>query len=141
MATNTAQIIPAVRRQPQQVVNTLKKTVNWNDPGIASGVAFDNGIPLGAFILQVMVQIVVAFNGGSTNVLLVGANATTYNDIVAAGDVDETTLGVTPVTRALGGALFVSAAKDIFAIYTQTGTPATAGQAVIVVTYEGGWAS
>jgi len=48
------------RQDPRQVVNTLKKTVNFNDPAIAAGVAFDNPLPQGAFILRVLVEIVVA---------------------------------------------------------------------------------
>lgn len=141
MATNTAQVVPAARQDPRQVVNTLKKTVNYNDVGISSGLAFDNSIPLGAFILRVMVQIVVAFNAVTTNVLTIGTNSTTYNDLVAASDVDELTLGVYDVVRGLGVTIAALADKIPYAKYTQTGTAATAGQAVIVISYEGGWST
>src|SRR5882724_7459638 len=111
------------RQDPRQVVNTLKKTVNFNDPAIAAGVAFDNPLPQGAFILRVLVEIVVAFNAVTTNVLTVGTvNTPPYNNIVAAADVNEAVVGVYDVTRALGRSL--TAAADVLPVaqYTQTGT-------------------
>lgn len=141
MATNTAQVVPAARQDPRQVANTLKKTVNFSDAGISSGVAFDNALPLAAFLLRVYVEIVVAFNAVTTNVLTVGFNSTTYNDLVAAGDVDEATTGIYDVVRGLGRGLLAAADLVPYVKYTQTGTAATAGQAVIVLVYEGGWST
>lgn len=141
MPTNTAATVPPPRQDPRQVTNTLKKLVNFNDAGIASGVAFDNSLPLGAFITGVWVEIVTAFNAVTTNVLTVGANATTYNDIVNAGDINEGATGVTVVSRALGRSIAALADKIVFAKYTQTGTAATTGQAWIVIEFDGGWSS
>lgn len=127
------------RQDPRQVANTLKKTVNYNDPGIGSGVAFDNPLPQNAFILRVLVEIVVAFNATTTNVLTVGTVGAAYNNMVAAADVNEAAVGVYDVTRALGRGL--TAAGDVlpYAMYTQSGTAATTGQAIIVIEFEGGW--
>ena len=141
MPTNTAATVPPPRQDPRQVSNTLKKTVNYNDAGISSGVAFDNSLPLAAFILKVVVEIVTAFNATTTNVLTVGTNSTTYNDIVNAADTNEGAIGVTEVTRALGRSLAATADKVVYAKYTQSGTAASAGQAIIVIEYEGGWSS
>lgn len=141
MATNTAATIPPPRQDPRQVVNSLKKTVNFGDAGISSGVAFDNSLPLGAFITGCFVEVVTAFNAVTTNVLTVGTNSTTYNDIVAAADVDESVVAVTWVTRGWGRSIAATADKTPFAKYTQSGTAATTGQAIIVILYEGGWAS
>ncbi len=141
MATNTAQVVPAARQDPRQVTNTLKKTVNFNDPGIASGVAFDNSFPIGAFILGTYVAIVTAFNGGSTNVLTVGTNSTTYNNLVASTDVDETAVATTQVLRGIGPTIAAAADITPFAKYTQTGGAATTGQAIIVILFEGGWST
>ena len=129
------------RQDPRQVVNTLKKTVNFGDTGIAAGVAFDNYLPQNAFIENVLVEIVAVFNAATTNVLTVGTVGTTYNNIVAAADVNEGATGVTQVTRAFGRSL--TAAGDVlpFAQYTQTGTAATTGQVIIVIFFEGGWLS
>lgn len=139
MATNTAQVAPPVRQDPRQVVNTLKKTINWNDAGVAAGVAFDNSLPQNAFILGVYVETVVAFDG-TTPSLTVGTVSTGYNNIVAAGDLDETATGVTgPITRGAGRSL--TAAGDVTP-YVKLGlTNATAGQAIIVIVYEGGFVS
>lgn len=141
MATNTAAVLPPARQDPRQVANTLKKTVNFNDAGVSSGIAFDNSIPAAAFILRVMVEIVTVFNAASTNVLTVGTNSTTYNDLVAAADVNEAATGVTDVTRGWGRSIAASADKTPYVKYTQTGTAATTGQAVIVIEFEGGWSS
>ena len=141
MATNTAQVVPAARQAPRQVLNTLRKTVNFNDAGIASGVAFDAALPAGAFITSVMVEIVTAFNAGTTNVLTAGFNSSSYNDLVAAGDVNEAAAGVTSVTRGWGRGL--TAAADIvpYVKYTQTGGAATTGQAIVTITYDGGYST
>lgn len=134
MATGT--VGDQARFQSRQVVNTWRKQVNFNDAGIGAtaGVA---GImlPIGAFILRVMVEIVVAFNAVTTNVLTVGSNATA-NNIVAAGDVDEAAVGIYDVTRGLGRSLTAAADTLVSVKYTQTGTAATTGQAEIVIIYE-----
>lgn len=130
----------AARQDARQVVNTLKKTVNFNDPGIAAGVGFDNYLPQNAFISRVLVEVVVAFNAVTTNVLTAGTvNAPPYQNIVAAADVNEAVVGVYDVTRALGRSLTASADVLPVAQYTQTGTAATTGQAIFLIEYEGGW--
>lgn len=141
MTTGTAQTNPATRQAPRQVVNSLKDTVNYNDAGIATGVAWDNALPQGAFIVDVLVEVVTVFNAGTTNVLTVGTNAATYNNIVAAGDVNEAAAAVTRVTTGLGRSVAASADVVPFSMYTQTGTAATTGQAVVCIIYEGGWSS
>lgn len=137
MTTNTTASNPAARQDPRQVVNTLKKTVNWNDPGIASGVAFFNALPQGAFILDVVVEIVTAFNGTSP-VLTIGTNSTSFNNIVASGDVAVGAAAATRVNRGLGRAIAALADMVVYAKLAVSGSP-SAGQAVIVITYEGGW--
>lgn len=138
MPTGTVGV--AARQDPRQVSNTLKKTINFNDAGIGSGVAFENYLPLGAFILLVLTEIVTAFNGG-TNVLTVGTVGAAFNNIVAAGDVNPGVVGVYPSTRAIGRALTAAANVLPTALYVQTGGAATAGQAIVVIEFEGGWAS
>lgn len=133
MATGT--LGDQARLQPRQVVNTWRKQVNFNDPGIAAGVA-GLVLPLGAFLLRVMVEVVTAFNAATTNVLTVGTNVN-MNNVVAAGDVDETAVGVYDVTRGIGRSLTALADVTLSVKYTQTGAAATTGQAEIVVIYEG----
>jgi hypothetical protein len=138
MTTNV--IGTPARQDPRQVTNTLKHTINFNDFGIASGNPFANFIPQGAFITGVWVEIVTPFNGG-TNVLTVGSNSPAFNNIVASGDVNAGVVGVTPVARALGRGVTALADQQVFATYTQTGAAATAGQAIVVIQYEGGFLS
>jgi len=139
MATDTAPLAPPVRRQAEQVANTLKKIINWNDPGVTnagvqSNIAFDNSIPTGAVIFMVVAEILTTFDGGAS--LTVGTAGATYNNLLNAGDVDETVAGGTGVTRGVGT---VTTEVVPYATITQTG--ATKGKASITILYEGGWAS
>ena len=131
----------AARQDPRQVSNTLKRTTNFGDFGIATGAAFDNYLPQSAFILGVWTEIVTAFNAGTTNVYTVGTVGAGYNNIVAAADVNPAVAGVYSSTRGWGRSLTAAAAVLPFARYTQTGTTATTGQAITVIEFEGGWAS
>lgn len=139
MPTGTVGV--AARQDPRQVVNTLKKTTNFNDTGIAAGVAFENYLPQAAFILSVFTEIVTAFNAVTTNVYTVGTVGAAFNNLVAAGDVDPTLAGVYPSTRGVGRLLTAAGPVLPVAKYTQTGTAATTGQAITIITFDGGWAS
>lgn len=141
MATNTAPVAPPVRQDPRQVVNTLKKRFQFNTAGIATGVAFDNSLPMGAVITAVLVEIITAFNAATTNVLTVGTNSSTYNNLVAAADVNEGATGTTRVDRGIGGAIMRAAELAPYVMYTQSGTAATTGDAEVTITYEGGFSS
>lgn len=137
MTTGTAQVSPASRQDPRQVVNTLRKTFNFNDAAIATGVAFDNSIPLGAFILNVDVEIVTAFDGTPT--FTVGTNSTSYNDLASSADVTATATGVYSATRGKGRSIAATADKTPYAKLAATSP--TVGQAIVVITYEGGWST
>src|SRR6185312_7319486 len=99
MTTNTTPGFPPSRRDPRQVSNTLKLTLNYNDTGIATGEAFFSSLPQGAFITDVAVEIVTALNAGTTNVITVGTNSASYNNMVSSGDVNPASTGVTKVSR------------------------------------------
>jgi hypothetical protein len=123
------------RFQPQQVINTWRTQVNYNDPAIASGRAGVT-IPQGAFITSVLVEIVTGFNAATTNVLTLGS-APNYNNLLAAADIAAPgTPGITSPTRGIGRSLTAAGDLTIGPKYTQTGAAATAGQAEIVVQYE-----
>lgn len=147
MATNVDLRGLSARQDPRNVVNTFRKTVNFGDSGISTGVAIGpDALPSGAFITNVIVEIVTPFNAVTTNTLTVGTNSTSYNNIVSSADLTgngSSSLGtqVTQVTRGLGRALAASADTQVFVKYAQTGTAATTGQAVIVIEFEGGWST
>lgn len=139
MPTGVQGVVP--RQDPRQVINTLKKTVNYNDAGIAVGLPFEAWLPQGAFITQVLCEVVVVFNAATTNVLTVGTNGPAYDNIINAADVNEAAVAVTNVVRALGRGLTAAGNVRPYARYQQTGAAATTGQAIINIEYEGGWAS
>lgn len=141
MTTNTTPTFPPARRDPRQVPNTLKRVLNFNDPDVALA-SFANSLPAGAVITKILVVVLTVFNAGTTNTLSVGQNGG-HNDMVATTDVNLAALGATEVARGLGLAAVINAAADIApsAVYTQSGTAATTGKALILIEFEGGWAS
>lgn len=133
MATGTAG--STARKLALQVGHTLRIKVNYNDAGIASGVG-KQWLPAGAIITGTDVYIATAFNAGTTNVLTVGTNSTSYNNMIAAADVDETAAALTQNVKPTGTALGpLSADAQVFVKFAQTGTAASAGVAYIIVKY------
>ena len=123
------------RKNALQLTHYLRIKVNYNDAGIATGVG-KQWLPAGAIITGTDVYVATAFNAATTNVVTVGTNATSYNNIVASADVDETTIALTKGIKPTGTALGPLAADtQVFAMYTQTGTAATAGTAYVVISY------
>ncbi len=111
----------------------LSKSITYSDAGIdTAGVKFNNGLPASACVTNTFVKVKVAFNAATTNVLTVGTNPNTTNDIVAAADVNEASaIGF----NVAGVGVLSTAALDVYAKFAQTGTVASAGTADIVVTY------
>lgn len=131
MATGTAGT--AARTLSFQAVHYLRKTVTYSDAGISTGIAFNAPLPAYAQILSTYANVITAFNAQTTNVLTIGTNSSSYNDIAAAGGIDETTTGMQVVTT--GGGLNITTDTTVYVKYTQTGTAATAGKARIVIAY------
>lgn len=133
MATGTAG--SAARKTHMQVMHTMAFDVNYNDPGIASGVNTGKVLPAGAVISGVDVYVNTVFNAQTTNVLTVGTNGTTANDLVGSSDVNEASAQMF-ANITTGGALGkLSADKPVYVKYTQTGTAATTGAATVVIKY------
>lgn len=131
---------------PLQVVQTFRKTVNFNDANISSGVKF-GALPQGAYIISVRCFVTTAFNAATTNSLTIGTTAT-GSDVLAAGTTAGTncvagTAGEQAITAAagLGVTPFVGTPTgsnggfDLYARYTQTGTAATAGKVTFIINY------
>lgn len=95
---------------------------------------FANYLPADAQVFAVIVKITAAYNAASTNVLTVGSNSSSYNNMVASGDVDESTTGADIVWT--GAELDLSAAPVLpYVKYAQTGDAATAGRSIITILY------
>jgi hypothetical protein len=124
---------PNPRQYQTQQVHYLRFDVNYNDTSVSTGI-LKGTLPAGAIITSSSVLITTAFNAGTTNVLTVGGNSSSYNDIVASGDVDETATGITnaikPTSSSLGK---LAADRDIYVMYAQTGTAASAGAATVII--------
>ena len=119
-----------------QQVHYIRKTVNYNDTNIATGV-YIGTLPAGAQILPFAstISIRTVFNAATTNNLLVGTTAA-GNDIVATADAAAGTAGIKTfvlATVTTGG--YRSADTDLFVTYTQTGAVATAGVGTITVAF------
>jgi hypothetical protein len=133
MATGTAGT--TARRSPLQMVHYLRMVINYNDAGISSGVG-KQYLPAGAIIIGTDVYVNTVFNAATTNVVTVGTNSSSYNNIVAAADADETATGLTQNIKPTGTALGpLSADAQVFAKYDQTGTAATTGKCYVIIKY------
>ena len=116
----------------QNLVHFLRKEVNYNDPGIASGYVIGR-LPAGAQITQALARVKTTFNAGTTNVLTIGTNASSYDNILGAADIAEGSTG----NNAAPTANLQEAASetDVYVKYTQTGTAASQGKAIIHIAY------
>ena len=125
----------AVGRQgaDRQTVGFLRKTVNFNDTGIATGVLMGN-MPVGAHVIQTSVHVRTVFNAATTNVLTVGTNSSAYDNLINAAAVTEGSLGFT-VAAPNADIVYPTGDLGVYAKFTQSGTAATTGQADIVVTF------
>lgn len=133
MTTNTAG--SAARQFQAQMLHYLRFDVTYSDAGISAGVSKQT-LPAGAIIVGTDVLVSTTFNAQTTNVLTVGTNGTTANNIIASGDVDETTAGLTKSVSPTGAALGKLASDlPVWVKYTQTGTVATQGAATVIVKY------
>ncbi len=114
----------------QQMVHYLRKAVVFAANNTAT---FVGTLPGGAQILDGIVNITTVYNG-TAPAISVGLTATTYSDIIAVADVTTTTLGSYRGAILTTGDL-ISTDSDVYARFTQTGTAATTGAAVVVLTY------
>lgn len=123
------------RRNSSQQVGYLRFKVNYNDA--ATGVAVGKQtLPAGTIIIGTDVLVTTAFNAGTTNVLSVGIEATTYANIAAAASVISGTAGLKQNIAPTGTSLVPLAAdSQVFVLYSQTGTAASAGAAYVVIKY------
>ena len=146
-------LIPPRECSATQNLCYIRATVNFNDTNIASGVWFAT-VPKNAYILAIDVDVVTAFNAATTNLLTIGATKANANEIVAdcgtatacvSNHTTTIATGISHLTTAAGLALAITGSATyqtaqnggtpIYAKFAQTGTAATTGQAVFVITY------
>lgn len=136
MATGT--VATVARQYHTQQVHFIRFDVAYNDAGVASGKATGEYLPAGAIIIGTDVFVNAVFNAGSTNVLTVGTNGSTANNIVASGDVNEASaILFKDISPAAGGTAEGKLASDaqIYVKFDQTGTAAATGSATVMIKY------
>lgn len=112
----------------------FRASVAYNTPGIGTGNGVQIGtIPAGARLRSCAAIVDTAFNAATTNVLTVGTAAGSSADIMSASDVTEGTPGI--YSAGTGATLTFSVDTPIYAKYTQTGTAASTGAAVIIMDF------
>lgn len=146
MATNTPG--STARQDPRQVSNTIRYRFNYNDPNLATGVQIGT-LPQNAYIISQSLEVVTAFNAGTTNPISVGTVGAAYNNVMAATDnvpgtaniYSPTPPGPTAVATVgkYGRGLTQSGDTPLFLKYTPTGTAATTGIGEYVIEFEGGF--
>ena len=137
--------------QTQTTVH-FRKTINFNDANIATGVKI-GALPAGAYITGIRCYVTTAFNAGTTNSILVGTTNVaggSSGNLLAGGTTAGTncvagTTGNQNMSSAAGLGLAVTALSntptgssggwDLWVAFTQTGTAATAGQATLLIDY------
>ncbi len=124
---------PARELHTQQI-HYLRKRVNYNDSGISGGV-YMGTLPAGAVVIDAVTRVITAFNAATTNVLTAGTNSSSYDNIVGAADVTEGTPGGYRAAILTVAGTTYAADTDVYAKYTQTGTAATTGAAVIIISF------
>jgi len=122
-------------RHPEDVgVAHIRRTVNYDMPGIGT-----TGIPIGALEAgavpgYAMVYVHTAFNAATTNNLLLGTVDDDDGFVVTGGSLAGATGFKGQLTGALTG-IPLAADKVVYAKYTQTGTAATAGKAMVLLEF------
>lgn len=115
------------------VLHCLRGRINFDSSGAATGIEIGT-VPAGSFVEGVTVHIITAFNAATTNVLEVGTVADADGFATSAG----TASGATGVKLNLTGAQSgdtLTADTPVVVKFTQTGTAATAGVAVVLVKF------
>lgn len=129
MATGTAGT--NARQYHQCMVHYLRKAIAYTDGQTATVTV--GTIPAGALVNDVAVTVTTAFNNGTTNTLNIGtvADPDGFATAVALGTVGR----IAADELATSNDLYVTADTVITATHASSGTAATAGQAIVVVTF------
>lgn len=117
--------------------NYYRVTINYNDKNISAGQAF-GALGQNEYIRNVDCHVTTAFNAGTNNFLSLGTS-TAANEIVASSGANASitpgTTGIYHLASAAGLGVAATSAADVtlYAKYSQSGTAASAGQAVCII--------
>lgn len=126
---------PNPRQSQNQQVHYIRYRVQFGDANVATG-EYIGTLPAGAIIIGSDFSVPTAFNAATTNSLTVGGNSPTYNDVATAAGTLVGATGLKQNVVPTGSSLnSISADLDIYAVYQQTGTAASAGVCDVMVKY------
>jgi hypothetical protein len=106
---------------------TLRADILWNSPNVATGYQL-GVIAAGAELMHAKARTVTAFDG-TTPAITVGTNSPAYDNILAAADLTEGSIGA--VISATGAPLAFATDTPVFAKLTAPG--ATVGKATVML--------
>lgn len=131
-----ATLVRSPKAHPEDVgVQTLVADVAFDTLNIGSANGITIGtLPNGAVILRTSVFVTTAFNAATTNVLTVG-RVGGLEDLMASATAVAGTAGAKVQNGRATGVNPVSGDTNVQVRYTQSGTAATAGRALVVVEF------
>ena len=117
-----------------QVIGPFVVDFNTANIGSTNGVQF-GVLPAGSVVARTWVQVTTVFNAATTNVLVVGVAAD--DDALMTSAVAVAGTAGNKIQSGPAATLTTPTAADVavFAKYTQSGTAATTGRAVVMVEY------
>lgn len=124
-------------RQTQfQQVHYFRGQVTFDQDGPITTGILRGTFPAGAILLGTDVSVDTAFNGADGDIFTIGTNSASWNNIVAAGDVNEAATGLTQNIKPTGAALgSLAAAADFYVKLVPSSTAATTGNLWYVIKY------
>lgn len=119
------------RRYHHCMMHYLRKAIAYTD-GATAAVTVGT-VPAGALIHDAAVTVTQAFNNGTTNTLNIGtvADPDGFASALALGTIGK----IVADELATSNDLYVTADTVITATHASSGTAATTGQAIVVVTF------
>lgn len=130
-------VMPATQihyQVPEVIAAAFSYDTVSSEGTIAAGTLQLGKLPANAFVLGRTVHVTTAFAATTTNVLTIGTVSGTANDIVTAGDVNETVTGVNHLSTPLG-VLNSTQPLTVYAYFTGAGAANTAGAASFVMMF------
>lgn len=117
-------------------VGFISRTVNFDTPNIANNATVKVGrIPGGAMVYDCLVAVTTAFNGGTTNQILVGTSSNTSQLLSFSSTGTLPTMVQKGISKAGLGVVCPLGGLDVFVQFVQTGTAATTGTARVAVLF------
>ena len=140
LALNVDQNRNTVARANQtQQTSYYRLTINYNDSNISTAQKFGRLLQ-NTFISNVACHVTTAFNAVTTNYVTLGTTSSPseiMNPSIATKSIAPGTLGYQQITAAtsLGVSVTSAADVDLYAMYKQTGTAATAGAVTCILEF------